>query len=57
LALRANFLDGFDDDLGGETAVSAYLDTVKMLDPIFLPKPKRLSNAQESGKPLSWNKC
>src|SRR5512132_1870828 len=30
----ANFLDGFDD--GGEPAVSAYLDTVRMLDRDFL---------------------
>ena len=30
----ANFLDGFDD--GGESAVSAYLDTVRMLDRDFL---------------------
>ena len=32
----ANFLDGFADDVAGEPAVSAYLDTLKMLDRDFL---------------------
>ena len=32
----ANFLDGFDDDIDGEPAVSAYLDTRKMLGHDFL---------------------
>jgi hypothetical protein len=35
LALTA-FLDGFDDDLDGEPARSAYLDTAKLLDRDFL---------------------
>jgi hypothetical protein len=36
----ANFLDGFDD--GGEPAVSAYLDTVRMLDRDFLAEAEEV---------------
>lgn len=32
----ANFLDGFDNSIDGEPAVSAYLDTARMLDRDFL---------------------
>jgi hypothetical protein len=36
LSALANFLDGFFDEAAGETAVSAYLDTRKMLAHDFL---------------------
>lgn len=42
----ANFLDGFDD--GGEPAVSAYLDTVRMLDRDFLAEAEAVV-ADQSG--------
>ena len=32
----ASFLDGFEDGINGEPAVSAYRDTVRMLDRDFL---------------------
>jgi hypothetical protein len=38
----ANFLDGFDDDIDGETAMSAYLDTRKMLGHDFLAEAEAI---------------
>ena len=38
----ANFLDGFFNDVGGETAVSAYLDTRQMLDHDFLAEAEAI---------------
>ena len=38
----ANFLDGFDDDIDGEPAVSAYLDTRKMLGHDFLAEAEAI---------------
>src|SRR5262245_3946404 len=38
----ANFLDGFTDDVAGETAVGAYLDTRKMLDRDFLAEAEAI---------------
>jgi hypothetical protein len=38
----ANFLDGFFDDAAGETAVSAYLDTRKMLGHDFLAEAEAI---------------
>src|SRR5215468_6764625 len=38
----ANFLDGFTDDVAGETAVSAYLDTRKMLGHDFLAEAEAI---------------
>ena len=38
----ANFLDGFFHDAGGETAVSAYLDTRKMLGHDFLAEAEAI---------------
>jgi hypothetical protein len=44
----ANFLDGFDD--GGESAVSAYLDTVRTLDRDFLAEAEAVvERSKESG--------
>lgn len=44
----ANFLDGFDE--GGESAVSAYLDTVRMLDRDFLAEAEAVvDRSKESG--------
>ena len=44
----ANFLDGFAD--GGESAVSAYLDTVRMLDHDFLAEAEAVvERSKESG--------
>jgi hypothetical protein len=47
----ANFLDGFTDDAAGEPAVSAYLDTRKMLGRDFLAEAEavmRRSRAREA---------
>src|SRR5262245_45007733 len=38
----ANFLDGFLDDAAGETAVSAYLDTRKMVGRDFLAEAEAI---------------
>lgn len=38
----ANFLDGFCDDAGGETAVSAYFDTRQMLGRDFLAEAEAI---------------
>ena len=38
----ANFLDGFCNDAGGETAVSAYFDTRKMLGRDFLAEAEAI---------------
>src|SRR5262249_15268085 len=38
----ANFLDGFFDDAAGQTAVSAYLDTRKMLGHDFLAEAEAI---------------
>ena len=44
----ANFLDGFDD--GGESAVSAYLDTVRLLDRDFLAEAEAVvERSKEDG--------
>jgi hypothetical protein len=43
----ANFLDGFDD--GGEPAVSAYLDTVRMLDRDFLAEAEAVVDRSKQG--------
>jgi hypothetical protein len=43
----ANFLDGFDD--GGESAVSAYLDTVRMLDRDFLAEAEAVIEREAMG--------
>jgi hypothetical protein len=43
----ANFLDGFDD--GGEPAVSAYLDTVRMLDRDFLAEAEAVVDRSKLG--------
>jgi hypothetical protein len=45
----ANFLDGFDD--GGEPAVSAYLDTVRMLDRDFLAEAEAVVERSKDGAP------
>jgi hypothetical protein len=47
----ANFLDGFTDDSSGESAVSAYLDTRKMLGRDFLAEAEAVmehSRAREA---------
>jgi hypothetical protein len=41
LALTA-FLDGFEDDLSAEPALSAYLDTTKLLDRDFLAEAEAI---------------
>ena len=52
----ANFLDGFDD--GGESAVSAYLDTVRMLDRDFLAEAEAVvERSKESGSRVFARGC
>jgi hypothetical protein len=50
----ANFLDGFDD--GGEPAVSAYLDTVRMLDRDFLAEAEAVVDRSKEGGPRNVRK-
>jgi hypothetical protein len=48
----ANFLDGFDE--GGEPAVSAYLDAVRMLDRDFLAEAEAVvERSKDSRKVVS----
>ena len=52
----ANFLDGFDD--GGESAISAYLDTVRMLDRDFLAEAEAVvERSKESGSRVFARGC
>jgi hypothetical protein len=51
----ANFLDGFDE--GGEPAVSAYLDTVRMLDRDFLAEAEAVVERSRVGRPRNVRKA
>ncbi len=42
----ANFLDGITDDVAGEPAVSAYVDTLKLLDRDFLAEAEAVVERQ-----------
>jgi hypothetical protein len=50
----ANFLDGFDD--GAESAVSAYLDTVRMLDRDFLAEAEAVIERSKESESKSVRK-